>query len=115
MPDAPSHKANSSEYYSPLYAPPTALTKQPINTGEDEDIEETKQGPKPNSLKIDDSSSDGECSYGSTGNERMIFTGDENEMNSETKSATQKPLMSSSITSMKKMLHTQERKGKTGE
>ena len=47
MPDAPSHKAtNSCEYYSPLYAPPTALRKQPINTGEDVDIEETKQGPK---------------------------------------------------------------------
>ena len=43
MPDAPSHKAtNSCEYYSPLYAPPTALRKQPINTGEDLDIEETK-------------------------------------------------------------------------
>ena len=27
MPDAPSQKANSSEHYSPLYAPPTALRK----------------------------------------------------------------------------------------
>ena len=66
-------------------------------------------------MKIDDSSSDGEFSNDSTGNERMIFTGDENEQYSETKSATQKPLMSSSITSMKKMLTTQERKGKLGD
>ena len=75
-------------------------------------IEESKQGAE---QKIDDSSSDGEVSDGSISNERKLFTGDEHEMQSETKSATQKPLMSSSITSMEKMLLTQERKGKPSE
>ena len=33
MPDAPSQKGNSSEHYSPIYAPPIALRQQPIHTG----------------------------------------------------------------------------------